>query len=66
MPLSIPKKQVKLYFKSAAAISLFKLEAACKDFYIDRDALAMVGFFTEEQLRLAVTKYEVKCSTTIP
>ena len=64
MPLSIPKKQVSLFFKSAAAISQFKQESAAQDFYIDRDALAMVGFFTDEQLRLAVTKYKVKCITT--
>lgn len=60
MPLPIPKKQASLYFNSTAAISLFKQEAACQDFYIDRDAVALIGFFTEAQIRLALTKYEAR------
>lgn len=63
MPFLVPKKQISLFFQSATAISLFKQESACQDFYIDRDAVAIVGFFTEEQIRLALTKYEARTGT---
>jgi hypothetical protein len=35
----------------------FKHEIACTEFYVDRDAMTFVGFFTTEQIHLAVTKY---------
>jgi hypothetical protein len=35
----------------------FKHEIVCTEFYIDRDTRAFVGFFTREQVVLAVTKY---------
>lgn len=57
------KKQPSLVFRSVASVSLFKQESACQDFYVDRDALAVAGFFTEEQTRLALTKYEAKSGT---
>jgi hypothetical protein len=36
----------------------FKHEIACAEFYIDRDTMAFVGFFTKEQIDLAVTTYK--------
>ena len=50
--------QVVLVFKSIAAISQFKHECACPDFYIDRDALTLVGSFLPEQVQLAKAKYD--------
>jgi hypothetical protein len=58
MPPVVPPKQVMLQFKSIAAISQFKKACACDDFYIDRDALTLVGSFTTEQVALAVEHYE--------
>lgn len=63
MPFLVPKKQLSLFFGSTAAISLFKQECGCQDFYIDRDAVALVGFFTEEQVCLALTKYAARSGT---
>lgn len=63
MSYILPKQQRSLLFKSTAAISLFKKEAGCQDFYIDRDAVSVVGFFTEEQISLALKKYEARWST---
>ena len=36
----------------------FKHVIACAEFYIDRDRVAFVGFFTREQIDLAVTSYK--------
>jgi hypothetical protein len=46
-----------LVFSSLADISSFKHECHCQDFYVDRDRLRLVGNFTEEQILLAVNKY---------
>ena len=46
-----------LVFTSMADISTFKHECICRDFYIDRDLLSLVGSFTEAQLSIAQTKY---------
>jgi len=46
-----------LVFPSNKAISDFKHECGCNDFYIDRDKLTLVGFFTEDQIRLATVKF---------
>lgn len=48
---------VSLLFKSIKDIYSFKHECRCSDFYIDRDALKLVGVITEEQLQLAKLKY---------
>lgn len=52
--------QVTLLFPSIDAMSSFKKECACVDFYIDRDALTLVGSFTEEQVDFAMQKYQAK------
>jgi hypothetical protein len=46
-----------LQFNSVTAISQFKKECACSDFYIDRDALTLVGSFTPAQVLIALEKY---------
>lgn len=65
MPSLVPQTQISLFFTSAAAISQFKQESGCQDFYIERDALAVVGHFTEEQIGLAVAKYEGRRGTPV-
>ena len=58
--MAIPQyaqKQVTICFNSVTSISKFKHECGCSDFYIDRDQLTMVGYFTEDQIRLAMSKY---------
>jgi hypothetical protein len=60
MPTSIPHNQVILLFKSTSAISQFKKQCTCDDFYVDRDAVTLVGTFTPEQIHLAVEKYEAE------
>ena len=57
MPFSNGKQKVVLVFRSIAALSGFKNECTCDDFYVDRDALTIVGSFTEEQLQIANFKY---------
>lgn len=57
MPPVIPQKQFILKFTTLKAISNFKHECACPDFYIDRDALTLVGSFTSEQVAIAIQKY---------
>ncbi|GAA4746262.1 hypothetical protein [Flavisolibacter ginsenosidimutans] len=49
--------KVNLSFKSLTDLAAFKNECACKDFYIDRDSLTLVGTFSEEQLKIATGKY---------
>lgn len=56
----IPQKQVMLLFKSITAISQFKRECICSDFYIDREDLTLVGSFSNAQIQVAVEKYEAK------
>ena len=58
MPSILPVIQVRLHFKSLESISAFKHECACGDFYIDRDELTLVGSFTEEQVAIALGKYD--------
>lgn len=60
MSEAIPEKQATLLFPSLSAISQFKNECACGDFYIDRDALTLVGSFTETQVAFAVEKYNAQ------
>lgn len=55
------KKQVILSFQSITDISKFKHECGCRDFYIDRDSLTLVGTFTDEQLQLATLTYSAIC-----
>jgi hypothetical protein len=52
----LPNKVI-LVFHSLDDLSAFKKECFCKDFYIDRDALTLVGTFIEAQLKIAVEKY---------
>jgi len=52
----LPKK-VMLLFPSLDDLSAFKKECSCGDFYIDRDAIALVGSFVEAQLKIAFGKY---------
>lgn len=55
-PVPTTKKEV-LVFTSLAAVTQFKRECTCRDFYIDRDACTLVGSFTPEQVMIAVDKY---------
>jgi hypothetical protein len=58
MPPTINSKvQTTLLFPSLQLMYQFKHEIVCTEFYIDRDTRAFVGFFTREQVVLAVTKY---------
>ena len=50
-------KEVIIEFESLEAISHFKHECSCNDFYVDRDALTIVGFFKQEHIELAVVKF---------
>jgi hypothetical protein len=50
-------KESTLLFPSNKAISEFKHKCGCNDFYIDRDSLTLVGFFTQEQIQLAAEKF---------
>jgi hypothetical protein len=52
----LPKK-VFLFFHSLDDLSAFKKQCCCEDFYIDRDALILVGSFIEAQLKIAIEKY---------
>ncbi len=52
-----PNTEIILSFRSVTELAKFKNECGCRDFYIDRDALTLVGTFSEEQIRLATTKY---------
>jgi hypothetical protein len=52
-----------LVFTSLADLSAFKHGCACDDFYVDRDLLSLVGNFTEEQVELAVSKYQAYIGT---
>jgi hypothetical protein len=51
-------RESSIVFPSNEAISSFKHECQCNDFYIDRDAMTLVGFFTDEQIKLATEKFE--------
>lgn len=55
-----PENRVMLQFVSLEAISQFKNECACCDFYIDREALTLVGSFTAEQVAIATGKYHAR------
>jgi hypothetical protein len=57
MSSAIPQKQVILKFLTLKVISEFKHKCACPDFYIDRDALILVGSFTPEQVTTAIQKF---------
>jgi hypothetical protein len=52
----LPKKVI-LLFHSLDDLSAFKKQCCCEDFYIDRDALTLVGSFIEAQLKIAIEKY---------
>jgi hypothetical protein len=59
MPVVIdPQMQTMLLFESIETMYCFKHEIACREFYIDRDAKAFVGFFTHDQVLLAINKYK--------
>jgi hypothetical protein len=49
--------QTKLLFKSIESMYAFKHQIACSEFYVERDVASFVGFFTQDQVDLAVTKY---------
>jgi hypothetical protein len=54
-----------IFFLSNEAILSFKHECACNDFYIDRDAIALVGFFTQEQIQMAIERYGASINTKL-
>jgi len=54
-------KEIVLLFKSVTEIEKFKHECECPEFYMDRDALTLVGTFTEAQLYIATSKYSAMC-----
>ncbi|RYZ54250.1 MAG: hypothetical protein EOO14_14485 [Chitinophagaceae bacterium] len=60
MPADESYTQVTLLFPSIASLSAFKNECACADFYIDRDALSLVGSFQQGQIDIAVEKYRAR------
>lgn len=60
MPSLIPQRQVILAFSSLMAITQFKHECTCPDFYIDRDMLTLVGSFTADQVKIAIEKYNAE------
>jgi hypothetical protein len=60
MPPVVPPNKVILLFRSMAVLSQFKKECTCADFYIDRDALTVVGSFTKEQIAIAMEKYNAR------
>jgi hypothetical protein len=53
----IPQKQVILLFQSLSALAQFKQKCNCPDFYIERDALKLIGSFTPGQVVTAIKKY---------
>jgi hypothetical protein len=57
MPFTSGTKKVSITFPSITELMAFKQECACNDFYVERDALLLVGSFTEEQLQIANYKY---------
>jgi hypothetical protein len=58
MPTTITSQfQTKLLFHSLQMMYEFKHEIACNEFYVERDVITFVGFFTKEQVDLAVIKY---------
>jgi hypothetical protein len=57
----LPKKVI-LLFHSLDDLSAFKKECSCGDFYIDRDAMTLVGSFIEAQLKIAISKYHALIS----
>ena len=57
------RTHVTLLFPSIEAISAFKKECACADFYIDRDALSLVGSFQQAQIDIAIGKYGARFVT---
>ena len=61
MGISEESQQVILSFQSIIDISKFKHECGCRDFYIDRDSLTLVGTFSKEQLQLATERYAASC-----
>ena len=49
--------KVSITFPSIIELVAFKNECACDAIYVERDALLLVGSFTEEQLQIANYKY---------
>ncbi|HYO22358.1 MAG TPA: hypothetical protein VER36_08115 [Flavisolibacter sp.] len=56
-PISPLPYQTTLVFQSLELMYAFKHDIACAEFYVERDMIAFVGFFTQEQVDLAITKY---------
>lgn len=56
-PTIISLDQTTLLFPSLQLMYAFKHEIACSEFYVERDIITFVGFFTQDQVDLAVTKY---------
>jgi hypothetical protein len=63
IPNSDTQIQTMLLFKSLQLMYDFKHEITCTEFYVDRDAMSFVGFFTTAQLHLAVTKYNAEATS---
>lgn len=59
-----PTKAI-LTFLSISDLSMFKNACACNDFYVDRDALTLVGNFTEEQCKMASDAYRAVCEKEV-
>jgi hypothetical protein len=57
IPFITSQPQTTLLFPSLQSMYDFKHKIACTEFYVVRDAITFVGFFTPEQVDLAVTKY---------
>jgi hypothetical protein len=63
VPNNDVQMETMLLFQSLQLMYNFKHEITCSEFYVDRDAMSFVGFFTTEQVHLAVTKYNAEATS---
>ena len=63
MPYTNNSKKATLTFLSITDLAKFKKACTCNDFYVDRDALTLVGSFTEEQCKTANHSYSASYKT---
>ncbi|MFL5742143.1 MAG: hypothetical protein ACJ75B_18110 [Flavisolibacter sp.] len=61
-PTSNSQVQTRLLFQTLQSMYAFKHEIACSEFYVERDVISFVGLFTQDQIDLAVIKYNAVAS----
>lgn len=61
-PVSSTPRRFVLQFKNLSEVESFKKECDCNDMYIDKDAITIVGTFTELQLKSATSAYNAMVS----